>query len=225
MAVAAVQGADQHIRSSLEFSILPKDTLTCRPGESNQQPFNNKTPALSHSHLDYIAQFCTNVDEIQSDLFCLCRLVSCHLDRYGRPLIFEHCGSWSRPLSLFCSSSQLQHTILFSFITSLHISLFLSWQLSLPTSLLVGYFWLFLSLLSAAHWNPAVSFCIWMVWAKCLQCQVMNRISITVVSVIGKTIHANPFSQVSPIFHFPLLVLSQYCSISPTFPSSVQHAF
>ena len=30
MAVAAMQGADQHIRSSLGFSILPKDTLSCR---------------------------------------------------------------------------------------------------------------------------------------------------------------------------------------------------
>ena len=38
MAVAATQGADQHIRSSLGVSILPKDTLACRPGESNQRP-------------------------------------------------------------------------------------------------------------------------------------------------------------------------------------------
>ena len=37
MEVAAMQGADQHIWSSLEFSILPEDTSTCRPGESNQQ--------------------------------------------------------------------------------------------------------------------------------------------------------------------------------------------
>ena len=29
MAVATMQGPDQHIRSSLGFSILPKDTLTC----------------------------------------------------------------------------------------------------------------------------------------------------------------------------------------------------
>ena len=38
MAVAAMQGADLHIRSSWGFSILPKATLTCRPGESNQRP-------------------------------------------------------------------------------------------------------------------------------------------------------------------------------------------
>ena len=37
MAVAAIQGADQHIKSSLGFVILPKDTSKCRPGESNQQ--------------------------------------------------------------------------------------------------------------------------------------------------------------------------------------------
>ena len=36
-----MQAADQHTRTSLGFSILPKDTLTCRPGESNQQLFNN----------------------------------------------------------------------------------------------------------------------------------------------------------------------------------------
>ena len=35
-AVAAMGGADEHIRGSLGFSILPKDTSTCRPGESNQ---------------------------------------------------------------------------------------------------------------------------------------------------------------------------------------------
>ena len=46
MVVAAMKGADQHIRSSLGFSILPKDTSTCRPGESNQQPSNNNTLIL-----------------------------------------------------------------------------------------------------------------------------------------------------------------------------------
>ena len=46
MAVAAMQGAGQRIRSSLEFSSLPKDTSICRPVESNQQPSKNKTLAL-----------------------------------------------------------------------------------------------------------------------------------------------------------------------------------
>ena len=50
MAVAAMQGANQHIRSSLGFSILPKDTLTCTPGETNQRPSHNKTLALPLSH-------------------------------------------------------------------------------------------------------------------------------------------------------------------------------
>ena len=51
MVVAAMQGADQHIRSRLGFSILPKVTLPCRPGETNQRPSNNKMLAqpLSHS--------------------------------------------------------------------------------------------------------------------------------------------------------------------------------
>ena len=45
MAVVAMQGANQHILSSLGFSILDKD----RPGESNQRPSDNNTlaPPLS----------------------------------------------------------------------------------------------------------------------------------------------------------------------------------
>ena len=50
MAVAAIQGADQHIRRSLGFSILLKDTSTCRLGESNRQPLDNNTLALPLSH-------------------------------------------------------------------------------------------------------------------------------------------------------------------------------
>ena len=46
MVVVAIQGADQHIRSSLGFRILPKNILTWRPGESNQQASNKKTLAL-----------------------------------------------------------------------------------------------------------------------------------------------------------------------------------
>ena len=46
MVLAAMWGAD-HIRSSLSVSMLHKDTSTCRPGESNQRPSNNKTLALT----------------------------------------------------------------------------------------------------------------------------------------------------------------------------------
>ena len=46
MAAAVMHGADQHIRSSLRFSIFPNVTLACRPGESNQRPSDNKTLAL-----------------------------------------------------------------------------------------------------------------------------------------------------------------------------------
>ena len=53
MVVAAMQGADQHIRSSLGFRILPKDTLTCRPGRENQRPSNNKALALPLSYSLY----------------------------------------------------------------------------------------------------------------------------------------------------------------------------
>ena len=53
MVVAAMQGADQHIRRSVRFSILPKDTLTCRPGELNQ--FAGTTPDLFiHYHIKYL---------------------------------------------------------------------------------------------------------------------------------------------------------------------------
>ena len=38
MAVVAMQGAGQHVRNSLGFSILPKDTLTYTHGEWNQRP-------------------------------------------------------------------------------------------------------------------------------------------------------------------------------------------
>ena len=48
--MCAIYGADQQIRSSLGFSILPKDTSKCRPGESNQQPSDNKTLALPLRH-------------------------------------------------------------------------------------------------------------------------------------------------------------------------------
>ena len=50
VAMGAVRGAGQHIRSSLRFSILPKDTWTCRPGESKQCSSDNKTLALPLSH-------------------------------------------------------------------------------------------------------------------------------------------------------------------------------
>ena len=49
MLVVAMQDADQHIRSSLGLSFLPKVTSPCRP-ELNQLPSDNKTPALALSH-------------------------------------------------------------------------------------------------------------------------------------------------------------------------------
>ena len=48
MAVAAVQSSTSV--PVLGFSILPKDTWTCRPGESHQQPSDNKMLALPLSH-------------------------------------------------------------------------------------------------------------------------------------------------------------------------------
>ena len=50
MVLAAMQGASEHIRNSLGFSVLPKDTLICRPGETNQRPSDDKTLALPLSH-------------------------------------------------------------------------------------------------------------------------------------------------------------------------------
>ena len=61
MVVADMQLAEQHIRSSLGFiifSILPKDTSTCRPGESNPRHSDNKTLALLLSHSRLVQQVC-----------------------------------------------------------------------------------------------------------------------------------------------------------------------
>ena len=60
MVVAAMQGANQQIRSNFGFSILPKDALTCRSGDSNQQPSDNNNfgstpepkPATHFTHVD-----------------------------------------------------------------------------------------------------------------------------------------------------------------------------
>ena len=45
-----MQGANQHIKSSSRFSILPKEMSTYRRGESNQRPSNNKTLGSTQSH-------------------------------------------------------------------------------------------------------------------------------------------------------------------------------
>ena len=85
--MAAMQGADQHIRGSLGFSILPKDSSTCRPGESNQRPADNKTlaPVLSCSRP--VKMFCGRPHDMWGQLqhihthHCPCRLhVRCHLE-------------------------------------------------------------------------------------------------------------------------------------------------
>ena len=44
--VAAIQGANEHIRRNLGFAILSKDISTRRPGESTQRPSTNKMLAL-----------------------------------------------------------------------------------------------------------------------------------------------------------------------------------
>ena len=60
MAVAAMQGADQHVRSSLGLSILGKNTWTCRPrpGESNQRPAGNKMSALPPIYFSCLGESC-----------------------------------------------------------------------------------------------------------------------------------------------------------------------
>ena len=71
------KGANQHIGSSLRFSIFPKDSLTCRPGElnlgpgpsdismlalplNNSHPFMNTTAKWSHStpFIDHESETC-----------------------------------------------------------------------------------------------------------------------------------------------------------------------
>ena len=63
MAVAAMQDDNQHIGSSLGFSILPKDNLTCRPGELNQQPSNKKTLAVTPEPQPPYFSLCTTREE------------------------------------------------------------------------------------------------------------------------------------------------------------------
>ena len=54
MAAAPMQAAIQHIRSSLGFYILPKDTSACRPGVSNhdlqirRHQFYSEATAIDH---------------------------------------------------------------------------------------------------------------------------------------------------------------------------------
>ena len=62
MAVAAMQRADQHIRNSLGFSNIPKDTLSCRPGESNQQPSENKMLDLPPEPQPPLTSEANNID-------------------------------------------------------------------------------------------------------------------------------------------------------------------
>ena len=71
MEVAAIQDADQHIRSSLGFSILYKDTSACRPGELNQRSSDYKMLALplTHSHP------CQNILILGLSLFSL--MIAC----------------------------------------------------------------------------------------------------------------------------------------------------
>ena len=45
MAVVAMQGANQHIRSSLGLSILLKDTSTCRPDQIKPATFQLQVPS------------------------------------------------------------------------------------------------------------------------------------------------------------------------------------
>ena len=58
MVVAALQGPNQHIRSSLGLIILPKDTLSWRPGDLNQWPSNNKMLAFYEMLLYYLKCCC-----------------------------------------------------------------------------------------------------------------------------------------------------------------------
>ena len=66
-------GADQHIRTGLGFSILPKDTLTCRLGESNQRPFDNKMLVVPLSLSSPVSLWSLNVETVDQS-FILTRL-------------------------------------------------------------------------------------------------------------------------------------------------------
>ena len=61
MAEAAMQGAGQHIGSSLGFSNLPKDTFICRPGEPAASPEQYAGSTLEPQPFSCLSQ-----------LFCVC---------------------------------------------------------------------------------------------------------------------------------------------------------
>ena len=70
MVVAAMQGADQqHIRSSLGFSILPKDTLTHRPGGSNQMTISYS--ACVHTLAESPESWCGNLSPLPWLIFII----------------------------------------------------------------------------------------------------------------------------------------------------------
>ena len=114
MVVAAMQAPDQHIRGSLGFRILPKDTSTCRPGESNQRSSNNKTALfLSHSHPTsfqdvkkkkspcrlYREQDIRNLQNLRSNSFmhaCLVMRINCHKcwQNHGYILLWFNFQRW-----------------------------------------------------------------------------------------------------------------------------------
>ena len=96
-------GADQHIRSSLGFSVLPRDTWTCRPGELNLQPSKKtvSTPEPQHgsrackslfvllpSSCPASVNWCSCVSEYQKNIQVHSWRVS-----YHRPEVY---CSWSR---------------------------------------------------------------------------------------------------------------------------------
>ena len=66
MAEGPTQGADQCIRSSLGFSFLPKDTLTCRPGELNRWPSKILALHLSHCHPSLLMDNSAEMDNVNS---------------------------------------------------------------------------------------------------------------------------------------------------------------
>lgn len=70
-AVPPMQGADQNIKSSLGFNIMPKDTSTCRHSESNQRPSESSStpepqpPGLLVAHLwEHTPQVCLKAESV-----------------------------------------------------------------------------------------------------------------------------------------------------------------
>ena len=101
MTVAAMQDANQHIRSSLGFMILPKGTSTCRPGESFQQPSEDAGSTPEPQPPLYCLKYLVRVKPSLPQLMCITMKQELYkhiyiFTRWTRlPAVAYQCNPWN----------------------------------------------------------------------------------------------------------------------------------